>query len=314
MSSVEASPVVKGKRIFIRRRGSKTDKDGLPDESIQSRISDRPKAAPPASGRLPVTPQEEGVPRHRVPESLFPSQDDIARLSTEYFAGRQRRLESLTLEEKLMADRESRVIDRHEAVAREWERFRKRAAEATGRDSGELVITRAEEFRERIELFELLDSVTPLAEKSGEDLWYHTLRDGGVKFIQVGNMFSGLYVPLRLSRMHVISEIIRKPWLKDCCIHREGKSHKTWRDDQYLKDRLIRFRASMREAAAGVLPFDDTLEVRGIKEGPSGEETSGHIEDGSADTRRHGNLDAAENRAPEVLLEVLVSALELGRS
>jgi len=175
-------------------------------------------------------------------------------------------LKTRTIEEQIVAGRSDRALARFEKQQQEWESFRHHAAEKTGRPKDELVVTRAEEYRERLEVMELLDRATPEEVKSGGFNWYHQLRGDGTRFIQVGNMFSGLYLPIKLHKENYAHEIIRKPLLNELTSTRHAneasgkKKPRTWRDDEYLMARVRKYGAKMKELAPGKLEFDELLE------------------------------------------------------
>ncbi|CAE7208284.1 ssp2 [Symbiodinium sp. KB8] len=175
-------------------------------------------------------------------------------------------LKTRTLEEQIVAKRYDRALERFAQQQEEWEKFRHHASRKTGRDKEELVVTRAEEYRERLEVMELLDRATPEEIKSGGFNWYHSLRGEGTRFIQVGNMFSGLYLPMKLHKENFVHEIIRKPLLVDLTTARHTaeasgkKKPRSWRDDEYLLARIRKYGAKMKEMAPGQLEYDEIME------------------------------------------------------
>ncbi|CAE7348991.1 Smok, partial [Symbiodinium natans] len=175
-------------------------------------------------------------------------------------------LKTRTLEEQIVAKRYDRALERFAQQQEEWEKFRHHASRKTGRDKEELVVTRAEEYRERLEVMELLDRATPDEIKSGGFNWYHSLRGDGTRFIRVGNMFSGLYLPLKLHKENFVHEIIRKPLLVDLTTARHTaeasgrKKPRSWRDDEYLLTRIRKYGAKMKELAPGQLEYDEVME------------------------------------------------------
>eukprot|EP00929_Paragymnodinium_shiwhaense_P112629 TRINITY_DN80899_c0_g1_i1.p1 TRINITY_DN80899_c0_g1~~TRINITY_DN80899_c0_g1_i1.p1 ORF type:complete len:1469 (+),score=408.18 TRINITY_DN80899_c0_g1_i1:148-4554(+) len=185
-------------------------------------------------------------------------------------------LQRRTIEEQIQANRNERALDRWEKQQKEWEAFRKVAAAKTGRQKEDLVVTRAEEFRERLEVMELLDRATPDEIKSGGSSWYHSLRGDGTRFVQIGNMFSGLFLPIKLHKENYEHEIVRKPLLRELHERRNedmesgAKYQKTWRDEEFLMQRLRRYGKKMKDLAPGKLDYHETLEpgvlgVEGIK-------------------------------------------------
>lgn len=174
-------------------------------------------------------------------------------------------LQRRTIEEQIAHGRHDRALEKWERQQQEWENFRHHASKKTGRFKQELVVTRAEEHRERKEVMELLDRATPDEVLSGGYSWYHSLRGEGSRFITVGNMFSGLHLPVKMHKENYTHEIVRKPHLAEIASHhrglRDGGKHtRTWRDDEYLMARIRKYGKKMQEHAPGVLETDELLE------------------------------------------------------
>lgn len=206
------------------------------------------------------------------PQALFPTPTAKASPSQVMQAtpkAKERKTVSLktrTLEEQIVAGRYERALNRWGQQQQEWEKFRHVAARKTGRDKEELVVTRAEEHRERLEVMELLDRATPDEIKSGGFNWYHSLRGEGTRFIQIGNMFSGLYLPMKLHKENYVHEIIRKPLMVDLTTARHAaeaagrRRPRSWRDDEYLLTRIRKYGGRMKEMAPGLLEYDEIME------------------------------------------------------
>eukprot|EP00928_Gymnodinium_smaydae_P097636 TRINITY_DN889_c1_g1_i1.p1 TRINITY_DN889_c1_g1~~TRINITY_DN889_c1_g1_i1.p1 ORF type:complete len:1560 (-),score=453.98 TRINITY_DN889_c1_g1_i1:54-4733(-) len=230
---------------------------------VYSEMMKPPPAAPPASsGGL-------GLPAVSPREAATKAPHILGRSGRQ--AMKQTSLQKRTLEEQIQSERHERALQRWSEQQAQWERFRHIASEKTGRKKEELVVTRAEEHRERLEVFELLDRATPDEVKSGGHSWYHSLRGEGTRFVQIGNMFSGLYLPIKLHKENYVHEIVRKPLLRELHESRlaaenaeEGIRHKTWRDDEHLAHRLRRYAKKMSEIAPGQLGFHETMEPEAL--------------------------------------------------
>ncbi|CAE7265424.1 ssp2 [Symbiodinium pilosum] len=216
-------------------------------------------------------PDPELSPPHISPNMALPARGQRLSTSSQVLPPKAKERKSVslktrTLEEQIIAKRYDRALDRFAQQQEEWEKFRHHASRKTGRDKEELVVTRAEEYRERLEVMELLDRATPEEIKSGGFNWYHSLRGGGARFIQVGNMFSGLYLPMKLHKEKFVHEIIRKPLLVDLTTARHTaeasgkKKPRSWRDDEYLLTRIRKYGAKMKELAPGQLEYDELME------------------------------------------------------
>lgn len=229
-----------------------------PQESMEDDLED-----PDVTEDVPLPPQQ----------GIFPPSPTKASPSTQVMQaaskGKERKTVSLktrTLEEQIVAGRYERALDRWGQQQQEWEKFRHLASQKTGRDKEELVVTRAEEHRERLEVMELLDRATPDEIKSGGFNWYHSLRGEGTRFVQIGNMFSGLQLPMKLHKENYVHEIIRKPLMVDLTTARHAaeasgrRRPRSWRDDEYLLTRIRKYGGRMKEMAPGLLEYDEILE------------------------------------------------------
>jgi len=175
-------------------------------------------------------------------------------------------LQRRTICEQVGAGRHERALARFQEQQERWDKFATHAAAKTGREKEQLALHRAEEHRERLEVMELLDRATPEEVKSGGHSWYHSLRGEGTRYVQIGNMFSGLYLPVKMHKEIYEHEIVRKPMLRDLVLSRvdengERKGPRTWRDDEYLLQRMRRFRVQMEEKAPGKLGHHELLEI-----------------------------------------------------
>jgi len=174
-------------------------------------------------------------------------------------------LQKRTIEEQIQHGRHDRALEKFTKQQETWEAFRDHASVRTGRHRTDLVVTRTEEHRERKEVMELLDRATPEEEKSGGHSWYHSLRGEGSRFITVGNMFSGLHLPIRMHKENYVHEIVRKPHLAEIANHhdelrKKGKHVRTWRDEEYLMARMRKYNTKMQEHAPGQLAMHELLE------------------------------------------------------
>jgi len=212
-----------------------------------------------ATENLPTQPPPDAQP-HLTNEEFTAVQND--RLTK-----RHERLQKLTVYEKIIAGRDERMLARHNKMEAEWERHRNYVSKRLHRSVDQLVVSKAEEFREKVELFDLLDRATPVGIKSGGYSWYHSLRNDGSRHVQVGNMFSGLSFLMKMRKENYVDELVRKERLVEQCKARKGGTDnpKTWRDDEYLVARLRRYRATMNDLAPGRLDYEEMLVCEGKK-------------------------------------------------
>jgi len=191
-------------------------------------------------------------------------------------AKRADRLKNLTVYEQILHgtgrdgdpnchSRDERMMAKHKQQEAMWQQHRRYISERLNRPEDQLVVSKAEEFREKVELFDLLERATPVGIKSGGYGWYHSLRNDGSRHVQVGNMFSGLSYLMKMKKENYVDELVRKDRLAELGkMRKEGHDQpKTWRDDEYLVARLRRYRSQMNDMAPGRLDYDETLYVDG---------------------------------------------------
>jgi len=218
-----------------------------------------------------------------------------------------------TREEQIQSQRHERALARWALQQNQWEQFRCRAADRTGRPKEQLVVSKIEEYREKMEVMDLLEASMPEELKAGGSNWYRSLRAEGSHFVSVGNIFTGLHLNIRTSKEHHVNEIIRKPLLADLVSRRrdEGGQRvgpRSWRDEPYLMSRLARCRKRMLEIAPGNLGFDDVLEptitqlrpALSISAHEPDQDVSGHVE----------TLEKASSSSP--IAEAVTNGLQLG--
>lgn len=108
-------------------------------------------------------------------------------------------LQTLPIHERLAHQRQQNALRRWQQINRDWETFKTRACKKLGKFDEELVMSRATKYREQVEMLDALQKARPLADKVGGDIWLVSLRNDGTRFVPVGNIFSGLFCPIRES-------------------------------------------------------------------------------------------------------------------
>jgi hypothetical protein len=108
-------------------------------------------------------------------------------------------LKSLPIHERLAYERQQNALTKWKTINRQWQDFKQRTSKRLGKSEKQLVMSRASEYREQIELYDALQRATPLSEKVAGDFWLVSLRNEGTRYVPVGNIFSGLYCPIRES-------------------------------------------------------------------------------------------------------------------
>jgi hypothetical protein len=151
-----------------------------------------------------IDPQQKKKMRANFSASLSHAED--ARKKRHLEEGSTRMLAN----ERIAYDREQRALERFNKTQVEWGKFKNRIANRLGKDPDQLVMSRSENFREHIEEYDMIQKATPLHQKHGDKYWLMSLRGEGTRFVPVGNMFSGLFCPVR-EGSNLNSEIVRRP-------------------------------------------------------------------------------------------------------
>jgi hypothetical protein len=144
-------------------------------------------------------------------------EEALAKLEAEKVAKRKRELtmqyrkwlKSLTVHERIQHQRQQNVLKKWEKINQDWEQFKTRTSKKLGKKEKDLVMSRASSYREHVEEYDALQKATPLAEKVGDDIWLVSLRNDGTRYVPVGNIFSGLFCPIRESSR--LGPSIRRP-------------------------------------------------------------------------------------------------------
>lgn len=106
-------------------------------------------------------------------------------------------IQPLSRDQKDVARMQKNTIQKWKQVNEEWEQFKTRMAKKLQKPTSKLVINRMNTHREKVELHEALEIATPFIEKVGSDLWSVSLRNDATRYVPVGNIFSGLWCPIR---------------------------------------------------------------------------------------------------------------------
>ncbi|ETW09682.1 hypothetical protein H310_00195 [Aphanomyces invadans] len=119
-------------------------------------------------------------------------------------------LRAKPIHERISMEREKNVLLVWETRNREWEMFRAKMAKKLKKPETDLVMVKASEYRQQMEEYDLIYKATPQEEKHGNEYWSASLRGEGTRFVPVGNVFSGLFCPVKEDK-NPFTEIIRRP-------------------------------------------------------------------------------------------------------
>eukprot|EP01028_Stygiella_incarcerata_P002960 TRINITY_DN1563_c1_g4_i1.p1 TRINITY_DN1563_c1_g4~~TRINITY_DN1563_c1_g4_i1.p1 ORF type:complete len:853 (-),score=244.62 TRINITY_DN1563_c1_g4_i1:1578-4136(-) len=91
---------------------------------------------------------------------------------------RQIQLKRLPLHEQLEETRQERALRLWEKRTQEWDGFKKKISKRVGKAPDELLISRADEYREKLETVDVLEKSIPAHMKHSGTMWENTLRGG----------------------------------------------------------------------------------------------------------------------------------------
>jgi len=77
-----------------------------------------------------------------------------------------------------------------------WDQVKDRLSRASSKPIGDLAMERCDEYRKKLEALSHLEMAIPVTERHGSSQWAMSLRDNWTRFVSVGNIFSGLFIPI----------------------------------------------------------------------------------------------------------------------
>jgi 3-phosphoglycerate kinase len=122
---------------------------------------------------------------------------------------KQLMINSLLPSEKFNKLRDGKVMARWEERQKEWERLQNTIARKMGKDPKKMLMGESNDFRERLEEYQTVLASVPLHERNIGALWEMSLRDGATRHAPIGNIFSGLFCPLKVEIP--LPKVVRKP-------------------------------------------------------------------------------------------------------
>ncbi|EQC29481.1 hypothetical protein SDRG_12729 [Saprolegnia diclina VS20] len=147
----------------------------------------------------------------------------------------KKKLRQMPIHERIAMAREKNVLLIWEKRNREWEQFKTKISQKLHKAQDDLVMSKAGEYRQQMEEYDLINKATPQVEKHGNDYWTVSLRDEGTRFVPVGNVFSGLFCPIKEDKKPY-SETIRRPFDH----HRNEQTARKANDPLALRKRQLR--------------------------------------------------------------------------
>jgi hypothetical protein len=99
----------------------------------------------------------------------------------------------LPLIERLSLNKEEKVLTKWQERQKDWERVQNVVSKKIGsKVSRPLMMSTTDEYRARMEEYDLIQAAIPLRERFPESSWVMSLRGGGPIRVSVGHIFSGL--------------------------------------------------------------------------------------------------------------------------
>eukprot|EP00479_Gromia_sphaerica_P008739 TRINITY_DN344_c0_g1_i2.p1 TRINITY_DN344_c0_g1~~TRINITY_DN344_c0_g1_i2.p1 ORF type:complete len:393 (+),score=96.02 TRINITY_DN344_c0_g1_i2:83-1180(+) len=180
-------------------------------------------------------------------------------------------------------------------------------------------MSRVDDYRETVELFDLLQKSGP-TEKHGSQDWHQSLRGEGAHFVPVGNTFSGLFCKIKKNEQPTI-ETIRRPQqplssLKNNInVARDSKRPKgasnMWRG--VLKEHGHKIRKQMARLNMNSLKHIDAIEIVGTPLFDTNKQTDKDISHTDAASRNAASHDVG-GQEPEVVFEPKTNISEVENS
>ena len=100
-------------------------------------------------------------------------------------------MEYLPVNERFSFNKEGKVLSRWQERQKDWEKIQSSISKKIGLPANKpLMMTTTDEYREKIEQYDLLQAAIPLEDRFVEP-WQMTLRGGGPVRAPVGHIFSG---------------------------------------------------------------------------------------------------------------------------
>lgn len=94
-------------------------------------------------------------------------------------------------------ERQTRALDLWDKYEKERAVLAKHLVEVRGKTNRPPCMFSGDEFREKVEEYELIEKAMPREEKYRDNLWFMSLRDSWARFIPLGSIFSGLFCVVR---------------------------------------------------------------------------------------------------------------------
>lgn len=167
-------------------------------------------------------------------------------------AEEKRLMEYLSVNERIELERENKVLTKWQERQRDWERIEQRISKKlNSKITRPLMMTVTDEYRSKMEEYDLIQAAIPLKDRYAESSWQMTLRGGGPITVAIGHIFSGLECEID---PHVPKpKMVRKP----------KPSTAVWKNDTFLEEsenltmKRKKYEKSIREIRPHTLTYRD---------------------------------------------------------
>jgi 3-phosphoglycerate kinase len=161
-------------------------------------------------------------------------------------------LSELPISEKLQTEREKRALVRWQKAQKDWKTFQRNISRKLGKREDDLVMVRSEEYRLQMEEYDMIHKATPVYERHGPAYWLMSLRDEGTQYVPVGNIFSGLFCPIKNNPKPQGLQVRRPGKVPDAPLVKDSETGemrpmRTWQDSGPLQKRKRELGRQLRE-------------------------------------------------------------------
>eukprot|EP01041_Mallomonas_annulata_P002958 gene2958-5809_t len=108
--------------------------------------------------------------------------------------------EYLPVNERFSLNKEGKVMTRWQERQRAWKRIQTGIAKKLNAKGNSLLMATTDEYRAKVEEYDLLQAAIPPHERHGTSTWEMQLRGGGEISVPVGHIFSGLFCAVKDTR------------------------------------------------------------------------------------------------------------------
>lgn len=169
-------------------------------------------------------------------------------------AEEKRLVDFLPVNERMEIGKENKVLTRWQERQRDWEKIEQTIArKLNSKVARPLMMTTTDEYRSKMEEYDLIQAAIPLKDRFADSSWQMTLRGGGPISVAVGHIFSGLECDIDPNLPK--PKMVRKP----------KPSTAVWKNDTFLdeSENLIAKRKKYEKSIRDIRPHTMTYRDAG---------------------------------------------------